>query len=599
MTMIELAERADALLHQLLGASIEGGLAALFVLAVSRLFPSIPAAIRTILWWLVALEFTLALLPLPQVDLAVLPAPATVTVDGTAALPADFVNLATVAPDVEQAAVAVPEPSPSIAWPVVLAGLWIAGVLFALARLAAGVRRTMALCRRSRPLPAHLQREVDVLAAPLGSGPRARVRLSDDIDAPQVVGCLTPTVLLPASLTQLTAREREMVLAHELAHVRRRDLAWGWLPAVAERLFFFHPLARLAAREYLVAREAACDAEAVATFDAAPHEYGRLLVRLGVSRPLHDIAAASSSPSIASLKRRLVMLHAISPDRRTRRAAWIPVAALVAALVPVHLVGQTPPAPPAPPEPPAAVAPPAPAVPPAPPAPPPPPAADQPGAAAAPPPPPSAPVEDVDAWVLLEGDHTMIHGSSEDAREARRLRTGNEPLLYFRRDGRAYVVRDPAVLASVRKAMEAHADIGERQAALGARQAEIGRKQGEIGARQGEIGAARAEHAAREAARAVELAKAQAEQLAREESQKKAAADARERTEAREEEERLAKLQRDLAKLQAELASDQTKLAAEQARLSEEQGRVAREVSRQLGELLDRAVETGAATPVK
>ena len=75
-----------------------------------------------------------------------------------------------------------------------------------------------------------------------------------------------------------------MALAHELMHVRRRDVLLGCIPALAERLYFFHPLARLAAREYVIAREAACDAAVVRALDVPADDYGRLLLRLGVTR---------------------------------------------------------------------------------------------------------------------------------------------------------------------------------------------------------------------------------------------------------------------------------------------------------------------------
>ena len=54
--------------------------------------------------------------------------------------------------------------------------------------------------------------------------------------------------------------------AHELAHVRRRDLLWSGLAGLVRVLFFFHPLVWLAHREALVAREAACDALALLGF---------------------------------------------------------------------------------------------------------------------------------------------------------------------------------------------------------------------------------------------------------------------------------------------------------------------------------------------
>ena len=74
-----------------------------------------------------------------------------------------------------------------------------------------------------------------------------------------------------------------MAICHELVHLRRGDLWLGCVPALAERLFFFHPLAHVAAREDPLAREAACDAAVLRAMDATPQDYGRLLLALGVS----------------------------------------------------------------------------------------------------------------------------------------------------------------------------------------------------------------------------------------------------------------------------------------------------------------------------
>ena len=70
-----------------------------------------------------------------------------------------------------------------------------------------------------------------------------------DIASPQVNGLRQPVVLLPA-VHAMTPAESAMAIAHELAHLRRGDLWLGWLPAIAGRLFFFHPLVRWAMREY-------------------------------------------------------------------------------------------------------------------------------------------------------------------------------------------------------------------------------------------------------------------------------------------------------------------------------------------------------------
>jgi hypothetical protein len=131
-----------------------------------------------------------------------------------------------------------------------------------------------------------------------------------------------------------------MTLCHELIHIRRHDLVRGWVPAIAERLFFFHPLARLAAREYLTSREAACDAAVVRALDVSPTDYGRMLVRLGVAVTQPAFAAGGSPSSMSSLRRRLEMLqHTVSPET-SRRWKWL-IAAMVCALIPLHLVART------------------------------------------------------------------------------------------------------------------------------------------------------------------------------------------------------------------------------------------------------------------
>lgn len=91
---------------------------------------------------------------------------------------------------------------------------------------------------------------------------------------------------------------------------------------------------------------------------------------------------------------------------------------------------------------------------------------------------------------------TTMSGSDGDVARARRYRRSGEPLLWFRRDGQEYVVRDPRVLREVDDLWEPvnrigaeQGRVGAEQGALGAEQGKYGVKQGEIGARQGRIGA--------------------------------------------------------------------------------------------------------------
>ena len=116
-------------------------------------------------------------------------------------------------------------------------------------------------------------------------------------------------------------------------------------------------------------------------------------------------------------------------------------------------------------------------------------------------------------WVLLEGrDAAHMSGSSGDVDAARALQKGDEPLLYLRRDGKAWVIRDAATLAKVRAAWAPARKVGAKMEPLGkkmeligGRMGQVGEKMEPIGERMGEVGVALAserDEARREALRA-------------------------------------------------------------------------------------------------
>ena len=410
----------ETIVDRLASASIVIALMVAVAWLACRLRPSLAPSTRSTIWWLVAVAALARLAPLPVLTLEVpaawlgglrpaSPAQMSLEAVGTAATPSvveklsrvptrvaarvptrvaarlgnqPFVPLEAAATTAGGPLAAVPLPAP-FDWRTPLVALWALVACALFARLAIANVRLRRLADAAEPAPDAIEAEVDRLASGLGLRRTPAVRVSEDIETPQVFGLFRPTVLLPATaLTALTPRERAMTLCHELAHVRRLDLAFAWAPAVMERLLFFHPGARLAAREYAFAREAACDADVLQHLGEAPRDYGRLLLRLGVSRRPAALAAAQSSPSTRLLRRRLALLNDHEPSPRAGRALWLAGALLLPLALPLSLVaGQSdqPPAPPAPPAPaatlamPAPPAPPAPfahAVPPAPPAPP-------------------------------------------------------------------------------------------------------------------------------------------------------------------------------------------------------------------------------------
>lgn len=112
--------------------------------------------------------------------------------------------------------------------------------------------------------------------------PGAEVRESGDVRVPVTIGVLKPAILLPAHWRDWPAERLAAAIAHEAAHVRRRDWLTGVLAAANKALFWFHPLAWwLERRLATLAEHAADDAALLAVGD-----------RNGYARALLDVAAA-------------------------------------------------------------------------------------------------------------------------------------------------------------------------------------------------------------------------------------------------------------------------------------------------------------------
>ena len=610
---------AELLAAALLRASLQGALAVAAVWALCRLVPRLPAALRCALWWLVCLKLLVALaapaaVPLPLLPAAVAPA-VLVAESGPPVqteLPAD--RLIADAPAL-----------PRFSWTLLLVALWGAGVLAHVVRGAVQFRRLRARVRGATPVAdAALPVPFTQLEHLVGLRRPVVVLASDAIETPQVVGPLRPRILLPArALARLSPEELALTLCHELLHVRRGDLWLGWVPAAAQRLFFFHPLARLAAREYALAREAACDAAVLRVLRPSPDRYGRLLVRLGVTVEVPRFAAAGAAPSFRTLKRRLEMLQQAIAGKRFHRGWWALLApAALVVLIPFRMVAeeQAAPAPAAPAV--AAAEATAPALAPA--------APDggdgepalapaAPTAAAAPTAPvlaaaPVAPRErsgyayafgdDGEAYVVLfgDGDATMS-GSTDDLERARRLLGPRGRGVWFERGDKEYVVDDEALVRQIEALFAPQMELGARQGKLGAQQGQLGQRQGALGAQQGVLAAQQAALAAQQANLAAQQAQLGVARLARgkddaEELDRKSRELDREMREFGRQMEDFGRPMAELGRQQAELGREQAELGRHQAELGRQQAALAQEVKQQLRELFDRALASGVAQPL-
>ncbi len=613
---------SEVLLPRLLAASVQSTLFVVAVWALCKLLPRLSAAARAGLWWLVALQLVVGVLWSSPLALPLLPAEAAQQVS---AAPAQMILLAPA-----EAAASSPTSATSYemapaqwtwSWSVALAWLWLSGLSFMIARTLRGYLATRRLLRDSHACKDRtLLHALQLAAEAHGLRRMPHLRLSASIGSPQLIGPWRPVLLLPADHPQsMHADELDMALTHELIHLQRNDLWWGLLPAAAQHLFFFHPLAHLAAREYALAREAACDAAVLAGNRHCAREYGRLLIRLGVA-PRPSAGLASASPTFHILKRRLVMLQSTAstprvvalvilgvvavlgvmpyriiaaPAAETAGAPRAPVAArtpkpsvapaaaprvaATPAAAPTPVAAETPVVTPV-----AEIAPP-PRVP-APPAPPAPAAAPSPAALPAPPAPPAPPAaaqitrgtfhlssNTTEAYVLLRENNSVMNGSMDDLREAQRLQRNGEELLWLRRGNARYVVRDPATLERFRASYAEVTRLGGAQSAIGNRQSEIGSKQAAIGNLQAELGMKQAELATRR--------------------MRESEADAH-----------MAELDRQQAALdrkQAELDAPMAELDRQQAELDRKMRAADVHAEQRAKQLMDEAIAKGTAQPLK
>lgn len=130
------------------------------------------------------------------------------------------------------------------------------------------------------------------LCQQIGVGRRPGLVASHCDCSPFSFGLLRPTIVLPQSLIdRLSSEDLRIVLAHELAHHRRRDLWVNSLQAVLCAAWWFHPIVWLVNRSLRSVREDCCDDLLLARSWAAVDEYCEALLRVAKDRACHGSAA--------------------------------------------------------------------------------------------------------------------------------------------------------------------------------------------------------------------------------------------------------------------------------------------------------------------
>ena len=238
--------------------------------------------------------------------------------------------------------------SPTIDWLRLLPILWMAGAALVLLRLLAGLAGVWWLGRHARMMTdARWLHAAHSIASRLGLGRGVTLLQGDRGTVPMTWGVLQPVVWLPADAETWDDERRTVVLAHELAHVRRRDALTQWIAHLALAANWFNPLAWVAMKRFRDERERACD-DAVIELGTRPSTYADHL--LDIVRT-HG-AAGGPMPAMAMARRsqfegRLLAILDGGSSRgglRARSALWVGALAATA-VVPIAVIRGAAPAP--------------------------------------------------------------------------------------------------------------------------------------------------------------------------------------------------------------------------------------------------------------
>ncbi len=236
----------------------------------------------------------------------------------------------------------IPTPTPSLQpsapwltpkWTTRLGVLWGIGVLISLVRCINSFAGVQQWRKASHPLndPILMAMASD-LSRRLGIRHHVDLLLSHRVASPAAIGIWRPAILLPASLvTGMPQEYLRAVLAHELAHLARKDHLVHLIERLLEALLFFNPFVWWITRQIQLEREACCDRIASDQGAGESLYVEALLACAGApSSPLPSAASGLGQKGESTLIERVRRL--LAPEHRgSVRVPWFTFAAVMVA----------------------------------------------------------------------------------------------------------------------------------------------------------------------------------------------------------------------------------------------------------------------------
>jgi len=214
-----------------------------------------------------------------------------------------------------------------------LVAAWILGVVAIGMRSLWHWRRLARLVRHAVALP-QWETKLEQMCRRFGLLRPVRLLASANVATPMLIGLIKPVILLPLSmLSGFSAHQIELIIAHELGHVRRWDYLANLVQVLIETVLFYHPVVHWISRDVRNARENCCDDLVLSVAKGNPITYARALADLEELRHDLDVVAPALGAGggiLLARIRRIVGAEGHDPLPRTN--SW-PVLLAAAAVV--------------------------------------------------------------------------------------------------------------------------------------------------------------------------------------------------------------------------------------------------------------------------
>ncbi|MDF1811087.1 MAG: M56 family metallopeptidase [Verrucomicrobiales bacterium] len=311
------------LLAEFLGKSAVVLLAGLVIQAAIRRLPVSPA-FRHSLW--ISLFSAILLLPFCQLYLpgiGILPVEVTAATTGVSVATSESVAISSPALSTSDG-----KAFPGFSRTQILTGLWLTGFLFFLVRSIIGVVYLRRIEATASSPEKDLKDRITDLLSRVKTGRNIRVIVSPRVKTPFTFGILRPRIVLPKAILQESDQDLEMIVLHEIEHIRRYDALSVWISRLFLALNWVNPLAWTACRQSRHFREEACDLRVISAGHSSA-SYAEMLLRQAkvASRSCLQISATAVAET-GTIEKRIKMI--LNPQNLFKAKSEHPAAGMFA-----------------------------------------------------------------------------------------------------------------------------------------------------------------------------------------------------------------------------------------------------------------------------